>query len=352
MKKAIITCVLGISFASLSFAQSTEQNIKEKESRESEKARIEYQKRVEKAKAEIEKAKIEQQRVVEQAKAEIEKARSSVIGERSNYWNGSEWIKKGSVYNSNISGYLYSGNQLPDSLYKPVYYKVPLKQGILELNFAPDSVMAYDGDEIVFKGRVMKREAEAEEGLVMIGSSGVADNTGLALYLTQKDNQVIVEGIEKMKDLDIRVMVPKNVKIKIHHNSAYQNRPIHLKNIEAELNATVQFNDVTLNNVQGPLTVNSMHGSVKASFSKPIDAPVSLISAYGQVDATIMASSNVDLNLRSSWGSIFVAEQLVNKIKKEVDPKDNKDKLRGKLNAGGNPFVVSSSWGRIYLRVK
>ena len=62
MKKAIITCVLGISLASLSFAQSTDQNTKEKESRESEKARIEYQKRVEKAKAEIEKAKLEHQK--------------------------------------------------------------------------------------------------------------------------------------------------------------------------------------------------------------------------------------------------------------------------------------------------
>lgn len=351
MKKVVITCVLVISCA-ISFAQSTEQNTKGKENKESEKARIEYQKRVEKAKAEIEKAKLEHQKEVQKAKAEVEKARSSVTGERSNYWNGTEWANRRSGYTTSISGYLYSGNQLPDSLYKPIYYKVPLKQGVLELNFAPDTVIAYDGDEIIFKGRVLKKEAEVEDGLVMIGSSGIADNTGLALYLTQKDNQVIVEGIEKMNDMAIQVMVPKNIKIKIQHNNAYQNRPIHIKNINAELNITVQTNDVTLNNVQGPLTVNSMHGSVKASFSKPIDAPVSLISAYGQVDATIMASSNVDLNLRSSWGSIFVAEQLVNKIKKEVDPKDNKDKLRGKLNEGGNPFVVSSSWGRIYLRVK
>jgi hypothetical protein len=351
MKKVVITCVFVIS-CTISFAQSTEQNTKEKESRESEKARIEYQKRVEKAKTEIEKAKLEHQKEVQKAKAEIEKARANVKDERGLFLNGNVRVNGVSGNNTNISGYLYSSDQLPDSLYKPIYYKVPLKQGVLELNFAPDAVMAHDGDQVIFKGRVLKKEADIEDGLVMIGSSGIADNTGLALYLIQKDNQVIVEGIEKMNDMAIQVMVPKNVKIKIQHNSAYQNRPIHLKNIDAELNVTVQTNDVTLHNVQGPLTVNSMHGSVKASFSKPINAPVSLISAYGQVDATIMASSNVDLNLRSSWGSIFVAEQLVNKIKKEVDPKDNKDKLRGKLNAGGNPFVVSSSWGRIYLRVK
>ena len=95
-----------------------------------------------------------------------------------------------------------------------------------------------------------------------------------------------------------------------------------------------------------------MYGKIDAIFDKQPTMPVSLISSYGDVSVNIPSSSKVDVNLKTSWGKIYVPQALVGKLKKEDGAEGKKEQLKGSLNGGGNPFVLSSGWGKIYFRLK
>jgi hypothetical protein len=95
-----------------------------------------------------------------------------------------------------------------------------------------------------------------------------------------------------------------------------------------------------------------MYGKIDAIFDTDPTMPVSLISSYGDVSVNMPSGSKVDLNLKTSLGKIYIPQSLVGKLKKDAEAKENKEQLKGSLNGGGNPFVMSTGWGKIYLRLK
>jgi hypothetical protein len=238
--------------------------------------------------------------------------------------------------------------------YKEVSYAIPFAKGVLVLNFAPDSIEGYDGNEIVLKSWVEKEEEAAIDGLVLVSGNGLADNTSLGLFVDKKgeSDSVVINELDMQGISGVKVMVPKAVKILVKYNSTYQNEQITFLNIKSELEVAVRFNPIIIKNITGAATVNSMYGSIVAQFEAPPSMPVSLISSYGNVDVTIPPISKVDLHVKTSWGKIYIAQSLVGKVQKDADSKESREQLKGKLNGGGTPFILSSGWGKIYLRLK
>jgi DUF4097 and DUF4098 domain-containing protein YvlB len=188
----------------------------------------------------------------------------------------------------------------------------------------------------------------------LVNSNGEADNTGMGLKFEKKASAEVMS----IKELDMRgvtgvkMMVPQSVKIVLKYNSTYQNEKITLINLKNELDVAVRFNPIAIKNVTGPATINAMYGKIEAVFESEPVKPVSLISSYGDVSVNMPSTSKVDLNLKTTWGKIYVPQSLVGKLKKDAESKESKEQLKGSLNGGGNLFVLASNWGKIYLRLK
>ena len=253
-----------------------------------------------------------------------------------------------------ISGFGQQKNKQLSDAYQLVTYRVEFATGKLELNFAADTIESYDGKEIILTSWVSKQEEEATEGLVMISGNGIADNTGIGLHVDKN----AAAGLVSIMELDmngvsgVKVMIPRDVKLVVKYNNSYQSEQINLINIQSETEVAVRYNPIKIHNVTGAATINSMYGNIDATFKADLKSPVSLVSSYGNVNVTVPTTAQIDLNLKTSWGKIYVAEKIVGNVQKDNESKDAREQLKGKLNGGGTKLILSSGWGKIYLRTK
>ncbi|MGB4899770.1 MAG: hypothetical protein WBP00_03290, partial [Saprospiraceae bacterium] len=101
----------------------------------------------------------------------------------------------------------------------------------------------------------------------------------------------------------------------------------------------------------------TIYSSIDAEFSTNVKGPISLISIYSTVDVTLPASLKADLNMKTSYGEMYVAPE----FKIELDRTTDKDsdmvnmsanKVLGKINGGGLKLDLRSDYSKIYLRKK
>jgi hypothetical protein len=337
--KKLTSIAFMLVFGSIAlFAQESVEQKKIKETQKKlEEAKADHYNKLNEARKEMEGARLESIRALENARKEAGQSKANITGPRNlTYVQASQ--KK-----------LFAADN-----FKEVTYSIPFATGTLELNFAPDSIIAYDGKEIVLKSWVEKEEQDLVEGLVLVNGEGVADNSGMGLQVEKKESADIlsISELDMRGVTGVKMMVPQSVKIVLKYNSTYQNEKITLINLKNELDVAVRFNPIAIKNVTGPATINAMYGNIEAVFEAEPTKPVSLISSYGDVSVNMPSASKVDLNLKTTWGKIYVPQLLVGKLKKDADSKESKEQLKGSLNGGGNLFVLASSWGKIFLRLK
>lgn len=348
MKKiTTISFVFLFGAVSLFAQESVEQRRAKQAQKKFEEAKADHYKKLNEVRKEMDEARLESLSALEKAK---KVAGQSKVNADSIFWRGN------GVTGPKYFNYVQGSQKklfLPEN-FKEVTYSIPFETGTLELNFAPDSIEAYDGKDIVLKTLVEKEEQEMVDGLVLVNNNGEADNTRMRLRVEKNvyGNLLSISEMDMQGVTGVKVIVPKAVKIILKYNSTYQNEKITLMNLSSELDVAVRFNPITIKNITGPITINSMYGKIDAIFDKEPSMPVSLVSSYGDVSVNIPSSSKVDINLKTSWGKIYVPQALVGKLKKEGDAEGKKEQLKGSLNGGGNPFVMSTGWGKIYLRLK
>jgi hypothetical protein len=349
MKKiTTITFVFLFGAVSLFAQESVEQRRVKLAQKKFDDAKLDHYKKINEARKEMEGARLESLSALEKAKkvAGISTSTSDSLIKR-RYSTGA--LRNLTYGKGNLTNGVFSSEN-----FKEVTYSISFSSGTLELNFAPDSIEAYDGKEIILKSWVEKEEQELVDGLVLINSNGEVDNTGMGLKVEKKvsGDFLSISELDMQRVTGVKIMVPKSVKIVLKYNSAYQNGKITLMNIKTELDVAVRFNPIVIKNVTGPAIINSMYGKIDAVFDTDPTMPVSLISSYGDVSVNMPSGSKVDLNLKTSWGKIYIPQSLVGKLKKDAEAKENKEQLKGSLNGGGNPFVMSTGWGKIYIRLK
>jgi hypothetical protein len=232
-------------------------------------------------------------------------------------------------------------------------FKLAKSTGKLVINLSSVRVEGYSGTEIVFSSSKTDWENdERAKGLRPINGSGLEDNTGLGINVSDKGttyevNQVTAKGGE------ITIKVPKGVSVSYSYNKVMNAGKAFFKNIEGELDISVQHNKVDLENITGPLTAKAVYGGIDAKFADNIKGPISIVSIYGYVDVSIPVATKANLKMNTSHGEIFAAADLKIDLEKTTSTdmvSYNNNKVSGKINGGGTEFTLRSDYGKIYLR--
>jgi len=283
-------------------------------------------------------------------------------------------------------------------------YKLAKSAGKLNLNISGAIVEGYSGNEIIFSTAKSENDVvdERAKGLRVISGSGFADNTGMGIDVSEKGDEINVNPVRKGTRLGIiTIKVPQNIKIAFNNTNTNQEELI-LKNLKNEIEVSVSYNKIKLENNSGPMNIKTLYGSVDAIFSGEIKGPVSIVSVYGYVDVSMPASTKANVELGTSYGNLYAGEGFkiaVDKTTAEKTESDSKsgltktltggqvttinsvngvglattgyssngqgniisinsysnrdrETLKGKLNGGGADVILKSNYKNVYLREK
>lgn len=230
-------------------------------------------------------------------------------------------------------------------------YKLAKNSGKLIIRLNGGTVEGYNGNEIVITSRSRSRdEDERAKGLRVINGSGLEDNTGLGLNLSDKGNTVELAQVGKLETDDLVIKVPKAMSVSFSYDKVMNHSPIRFRNMENEIEVSALYNDIRLDNVSGPMTVKSVYGKVDGSLGANIKGPISLVSVYGHVDLAMSPAAKANMSLSSPWGEIFAASEFKFEMEKTGEMQKYGSEVKGKLNGGGTDISIKSNWGKIYLR--
>jgi hypothetical protein len=228
-------------------------------------------------------------------------------------------------------------------------HKVAMTSGRLELHLGRATIEGHNGNEIIFSVRDFEKDRDPRsEGLASINSLGLKDNTGgLGLNVTKNGDIVSVYNLKKNNSPDVRIQVPKGVIVSFEHQGV-QGGTATFRNMENEIEVSVQYNSVELENVSGPLAVRTIYGHVEATLTGNMKDPISIVSVYGYADVTVPTATKADLKMETNYGEILVDPDL----KIDFDRGSDDDRVSGKLNGGGVDLDITSNYGKVYLRKK
>jgi len=231
-------------------------------------------------------------------------------------------------------------------------FKVAKSTGRLEIGLGRVTVEGYAGNEIVFSAKGHKEGSDERAiGLQAINGSGLTDNTGLGINVTDKGTVIEVSQLKKMNSPDVKIMVPKGMIVSFNHESQYGGTAV-FRNMENEIEVSANYNSVELENVTGPLTIKTVYGHVEADLSQNVKGPLSIVSIYGYVDVTLPVNTKANLKMSTSYGELLVAPEFKIEIDKQGDMVRYSDKVSGKLNGGGFNIDLRADYSKIYLRKK
>ena len=208
------------------------------------------------------------------------------------------------------------------------------------------------GTEIIFSTtNNRKDDDERSKGLTAIGSLGLEDNSGIGLSIVESDNSVKVDQISRNNDSRYVIQVPKNVKVVYEHNGVHGSK-VKIRDLGNELELSTNHSGIRLENVSGPLTINTVHGDIEASFTTLNQtAPSSIVSVHGHIDISLPSATKADIRMDTNWGEIFT-DMDIDFDKSGDMRKVSSQSIRGKLNSGGVSLHLSSTHDNIYLRKK
>jgi predicted membrane protein len=170
----------------------------------------------------------------------------------------------------------------------------------------------------------------------------------LGIHVANKGDVIQVFQLKPTHSPDIKVLVPKNVIISYKFDSQYGG-DVRFQKVTNEIEVSALYNSIKLDEVTGPLTIQTTYGSVTANFAAPIKDPVSIVSIYGFVDVTIPQATKADLKLSTSYGDIYVAPEFNLQVATRDGMAVYSDKISGKINGGGVSMDLDCNYGKIYL---
>ena len=212
-------------------------------------------------------------------------------------------------------------------------------------------ITGYDGNEIVFSTEVKANDgAERAKGLRAISGGGLEDNSGIGLSIIESGDNIEVNPLSKRSGPRYKIKVPRNVKVFYEHSTAYGSKVV-IKDIASEIEASTNHSSLWLENVTGPMTINTVHGKIEAIFSDVNQAsPTTIVSVHGLIDIALPSNSKANLKMRTTWGEIYTDMNIA--LDKSTDSDASSTKISGTLNGGGVVLDISTSHSNIYLRIK
>ena len=192
---------------------------------------------------------------------------------------------------------------------------------------------------------------ERAKGLQPISPSGLKDNTGIGLAVSTEGDETTVRKVSNKSGRRYIVSVPAGVSLFYEHSNHDGGRLI-IENIPNEIEVSANYNSVKITNASGPLAINSVYGSIEATFDEiNQDHTINLYSVYDHVDVTVPANGKANFTLATSYGEMFTDLDLDFGNSDDMR-KISSHKVVGKFNGGGVDFFVKSSYDDVYLRKK
>lgn len=211
-------------------------------------------------------------------------------------------------------------------------YRLAKSSGRLNLNITGAVIEGYTGNEIIFTAAAGEEDQvdDRAKGLRAISGSGFTDNTGLGIEVIEKGEDINVNSVTKKTEGLLTIKVPQGIKVVFNNTSNIYQSDLTLKNLKNEIEVSVSFNKISLENNTGPMNIKSLHGPVDAVFTGEIKGPISIVSVYGYVDVTMPTATKANIELASSRGNLYAADAFKIAIEKPVDkPVDKPDAKTG-----------------------
>jgi predicted membrane protein len=232
-------------------------------------------------------------------------------------------------------------------------YKLNKNSGTLDIREVNHvTIEGHGGNEIIFTTRDNDHDDDDRaKGLRAISSLGIEDNTGIGLSVVDKGDVIEVRQLKKMDGPDIKILVPKNVKVSYSHTSPHGDE-LEIKNFEGKVEVNTVHSGVNLSNTTGPLEIKTVHGDIDASLAPSLKDPISIESIHGHVDVALPVTIKANIKLRTQFGEILVDPDFKIEIERDGNMVRYSDKVSGKINGGGLEINLSSNHNNVYLRKK
>lgn len=165
-------------------------------------------------------------------------------------------------------------------------------------------VEGYEGNDIVITSNEQMARPEKAQGLRSL-SGGGEDNTQIGLNAVTEGKRVSLSQVRKFQQGKYHIKVPFNTNLMIQQGNEMSSE-IKVSKVKGATEVSSRYSSVHLEEVQGPLTVNSFSGNVNVVFSELSQQnPTSIISMHGEIDVTIPEQSKANINIESKYGEAF-----------------------------------------------
>ncbi len=233
-------------------------------------------------------------------------------------------------------------------------YSVDMSSGKLILSEVDRiEIEGTTGSKVIFSTEAKnKKTDERASGLREISAGGLTDNTNIGLNAEKSGNELRVNQIGRSSNRRYVIKVPKGVSISYEHSS-WEGKTLRIRDLESEIEVSANYNSVELENVSGPMSINTVYGSINATFNQVNqDNSITLHSVYGNVDVSVPTNTKANFKLASSYGKIYTDLDL--KIENESGGMRSlsNSRIDGTLNGGGVGFSIKATYKNIYLRKK
>lgn len=206
----------------------------------------------------------------------------------------------------------------------------------------------HSGKEIILiNNKHSDESSERAKGLTAINSLGLKDNTGLGLSATEVNGELQIVAMSSRSSHDYRIKVPKGKSITFEHSGNSMHK-LKLVNCSGEIEVSLRFGSVYLENITGPAAVNTVHGHIEATYSSLNGAnPSTLYSAHGHVDVTLPANTKANVMMATGFGQMYTDFDVkVQSSEGGLSPSE----FEGTINGGGTEIKLTSRHNDIYLR--
>lgn len=234
-------------------------------------------------------------------------------------------------------------------------YTIKRSSGHLVLNLTNVSIEGYDGSEIVINNSSLIEEDGRRKGLHAISGTGLVDNTGIGLYVIEKEGTVDIISLHKHEDNAYIIQVPYALKVSVINNHGGRrifDGTISVRNLKGEIEISTDYQNIVLSENTGPLSIKTTHGNIDANLGGLTNGPVSLVSGFGYIDVSISKLAKANIDASWTYGAFYAAKELdiQNLVAPEKGEKDVYELVTGQLNGGGFDLKLASQRGNIYLR--
>lgn len=214
------------------------------------------------------------------------------------------------------------------------------------------SIVGGSGSEMIVDGNMngVDRDDRAA-GLRKISATGLRDNTGFGLSVTEVDGRMLVEQVGG-SGKSVTVTVPNSATVKVEQTT-HRGEGFDISDFSGTLDVSMMYHEVRLKNVTGPTAVNTLYDDIIAVYDAAPTQEVRLHSTYSDVDITLPAATKADLRLSTGYGSMYTDFDI--QVKSNMpngSGRGEKGQLTGTINGGGPLLALTATYDNLYIRKK